>query len=205
MKLRNLLLIFSSLIFSFQSSQSLDQAELKSKLHLPVPQMTFKEKLHCSLAEYLDKCSLRASGLKRVLTLTGISAALYVGTSLAQKKGIQISFLRFLGKVAPYTGILGIQLAINIVALPLSSWDQASPTLMAQNWFHLIKISGVEKNNLLELSYKEFAEKIYGPICSEEWENFYKKNEQYAHMLLVKQEAIKLIKEHNQEIENKRK
>lgn len=187
------------LIFSFQLVARLDQQELKDKLHLPVPRLTFKEKLKCTVSEYLDKCSLRAHVLKRVLTLTGISAALYMGASLAQKKGIQNSFLKCLGKVAPYTGILGIQLAVNILAIPLSSWGQASPALMAQNWFHLIKMPGLNKNDLLELSYKEFAEKIYGPICSEEWENFYKKNEQYAHMLLVKQEAIKLIKEHNQE------
>lgn len=211
-------LAFFVLIFNFHLLQALDLEELKNRLHLPVPEMTFQEKLKCTLSEYLTaegKISpFYTSLLKDMAIVAGITSALsFVAGKAAQKMGIKNFLVNSLSKksVSLGLGCLAAYRAYDVLTLgtikgyvSMYGGPRAHPWLMAQDWFRL-KLPNSEKNMLLELPYKEFAEILHGPGCQGRWESEFIKYQEYAHMLQVKQQAIWLILEHNQEIENKLK
>lgn len=202
-------LVLITLISTYLQALPLNTDELKSELHLPVPKLTLQEKLKCAVSTSFDKFREHAPYFKPTLAIAGISTVLYLGTQFTTKRGIQSSVLKFIAKPWPHLGIITTQLAWDYLAAPiliyfggLPNWH---PSMLANRWLYSLKLPAAQKNELLELSYKEFAEKIYGPICQEEWENHYKKNEKYFHMLLVKQAAIEQITEINQRIEEQLK
>lgn len=195
-------LAFLILLSTYHDTHPLNTDELKSELHLPVPNLTFQEKLKCTVSIYLDKFRDHAPHYNPTLAIAGISTALYFGAQFAPKKGIQNSVLRFMAKPWPHLGIIATQLAWDYLTAPiliyfggLPNWH---PSMLANRWLYSLKLDSTQKNKLLELPFREFAEKVYGPIAQQEWENHFQKHEKYFHMLLVKQAAIEQITEFNQ-------
>lgn len=195
-----------------------DQQINQKELHFPVPQMTFQEKLKCTLSEYVTaEGKIRhfyASLLKDMAIVAGATSAVSFAAGKAiQKMGIKNFLLNSLSKksVSLGLGALAGYLAYDVLTfdlikgyVPMYGGPRAHPWLMATDWFRL-KIPTHEKNELLQLPYKEFAEMLHGPGCGGRWESEFIRYQQYAHMVLVKQEAIKLATEHNQEIKAKLK
>ena len=105
------------------------------------------------------------------------------------------------GCIGGCVGLLDYLLDDCIYYVQMYGGPRANSWLMARKWF-LLQLSAREKNKLLELPYKEFAEKLYDSIDAELWENEFKRLQEHFHMARVKQEAIKIVKEHNQKIEN---